>query len=638
MLAGKSVHHWAQRCTAAVRALRAFSCPCNKNHGDNVVGIDFGTTNSRLAIMEAQVPTLLETESGKAIPSFIAIDDKMKFWVGEVAKAHAIGYPAEGFCYVKTLLGRKYHDLEIEELRTKVPYAIIEGPNGEAWVKAHGEPLSPTKLCAIIITKLKKLAECHRLRSISKAVIAAPAHFSGVQREEMLLAAKTAGLDVLGIIDEPIAVALSCKNIDRGIIAVFSLGGGTFSITLLEVSDGDTIVKATDFDTSLGGDNFDLVLVEYLVEEIRRIYSVDVSGDRIAMMKLNEAAVKAKVELSSSDQALIKLSSFAFSEDGPVHAKIALSRSKFEELVEPLIERMKKLCQKCLEAAHLDVQEIDEVVTVGGMVRVPRIKMIVEEIFLKSPCMQPVGPEEAVAIGALLKGALIIEDRRKLSMDLVPLSLGLEMLGGRFARIIDRDSVIPCVGSRNFTTSLDYEDSVSIRIFQGEHKLASRNKLLGELKLNCIPRAPQGVITIKVSFAVDTDGVLTVLGKSKDEYLQASLEIPFLNETNEEYVKKMARNAILVARRDREKFLMMQLKSVFEYKINRIHKILNYLKKTIPDKHLVYYENALVDMKKAVDFASVDSLKTMVSEATWRGYQLTKMEPEFFDSDSDEEI
>ncbi|GMQ07640.1 hypothetical protein CsSME_00051758 [Camellia sinensis var. sinensis] len=607
MLARKLVHTWVQRCAYAVRA---FS---NIRHVDDIVGIDFGTSTSRLAIMDAEVPTLLETESGQAIPSFVAIDDEKKILVGQVANYHAIGYPADSFFNIKTLLGRKFHDSQIQELKTKVPYKINEGSNGEAWVEACNEQFSPTKLCAFIIDKMKRLAESYLGRSISKAVIAAPIYFNDAQKKELELAGKLAGLDVLGIVDEPVAAALASKNIDGGIFAVFSLGGGTFNISILEISDGVIEVKAKEFDSSLRGEDFDLVLAEYMVEEIRKAYSVDVSGDRVAMGRLKEAAEKAKLELSSSCETLIDLPYLTGSEYGLVHVNITLSVSKFEELVEFLIERIRKLCQKCLEAAHVDEQGIDEVILVGGMARVCQIQHIVEEIFMKSPCMQ-VNPEEAVAIGALLQGALIIEDRRKLSCQLIPLSLGIETLGGGFARIIDRHSVIPCMASRNITTPLDYPDSLSIRILQGEHQIASRNDLLGELKVTGIPHAPCGVVSIKLDFCVDKKGFLTVLAKSKDTDFEWSMEMNYLDKLSEDYVRMMAKKAILSGKMNVEKNALMQLKSVVEFKINRIEKMLNFWKKQIPRVYLRKYELDLAGIKKAMDLEDMLFLKSMLAE------------------------
>ncbi|KAL7225037.1 hypothetical protein ACSBR1_020341 [Camellia fascicularis] len=589
MLARKSVHTWVQRCAYAVRA---FS---NIRHVDDIIGIDFGTSTSRLAIMDAEVPTLLETESGQAIPSFVAIDDEKKILVGQVANYHAIGYPADSFFNIKTLLGRKFHDSQIQELKTK----------------------------------MKRLAESYLGRSISKAVIATPIYFNDAQKKELELAGKLAGLDVLGIVDEPVAAALASKNIDGGIFAVFSLGGGTFNISILEISDGVIEVKAKEFDSSLRGEDFDLVLVEYMVEEIRKAYSVDVSGDRVAMGRLKEATEKAKLELSSSCETLIDVPYLTGSEYGPVHVNITLSVSKFEELVEFLIERIRKHCQKCLEAAHVDEQGIDEVILVSGMARVCQTQHIVEEIFMKSPCMQ-VNPEEAVAIGALLQGALIIEDRRKLSCHLILLSLGIETLGEGFARIIDRHSVIPCMESRNITTPLDYPDS--------EHQTASRNDLLGELKVTGIPRAPCGVVSIKLDFCVDKKGFLTVLAKSKDTDFEWSMEMNYLDKLSEDYVRMMAKKAILSGKRNVEKNALMQLKSVVEFKINRIEKMLNFWKKQIPRVYLRKYELDLAGIKKAMDLEDMLFLKSMLAEVEQLEGCLITLDPAYLIPDeSDDE-
>ncbi|KAH7845815.1 hypothetical protein Vadar_006398 [Vaccinium darrowii] len=617
MRGGKSMRVWAQ-------------------HRDDIVGIDFGTTNSRAAIMEAQVPTLLENDSGQAIPSFVAVDDKKRILVGEAAKTHAIAYPAACFFNVKTLLGRKFYDPRVQELKSKVPYLIIEGSNGEAWVEVHGRQFSPTKICAFIIAKLKKLSELYGLQSFSKAVIAAPIYFSDDQKAEIELAGRIAGLDVLGIIDEPIAAALSCKSIDGGIFAVFSLGGGTFSITILEISNGVSGVKAKEYDTSLGGDDFDLILLDYLVEEIRKLYSVDISGDQMAMMRLKEAAEKAKLELSSSDQALVEVPFVTASDHDLIDAKITLKRSKFEELVEGLIERMRKLCRKCLEAAGVNEQEIDEVLMVGGMTRVPRVQMIVQEIFMRSPSCMQVNPEEAVAIGALLQGALIIEDQWKPSPHLLPLSLGIETLGGGFARIMGRHSLIPSKASLNITTSCDYHDGVSIRILQGEHMVGSLNKLLGELKLTGIPRAPRGAVSIMLEFCVDTTGVLTVLAKSKDADMEWSTEMKLLDESDD-FVRKMAKSAILFGRREIGNFVLMQHRCVLEFKIERIEKMLNFFRKQFPPKLMACYGSKLADFRKKMDLENLLLLKATLGEAAVLEEALVTFHPSELLLDSDDE-
>ncbi|KAH7841845.1 hypothetical protein Vadar_019078 [Vaccinium darrowii] len=586
--------------------------------------------------MEAQVPTLLENDSGQAIPSFVAVDDKKRILVGEAAKTHAIAYPAACFFNVKTLLGRKFYDSRVQELKSKVPYLIIEGSNGEAWVEVHGRQFSPTKICAFIIAKLKKLSELYGLQSFSKAVIAAPIYFSDDQKAEIELAGRIAGLDVLGIIDEPIAAALSCKSTDSGIFAVFSLGGGTFSITILEISNGVSGVKAKEYDTSLGGDDFDLILLDYLVEEIRKLYSVDISGDQMAMMRLKEAAEKAKLELSSSDQALVEVPFVTASDHDLIDAKITLKRSKFEELVEGLIERMRKLCRKCLEAAGVNEQEIDEVLMVGGMTRVPRVQMIVQEIFMRSPSCMQVNPEEAVAIGALLQGALIIEDQWKPSPHLLPLSLGIETLGGGFARIMGRHSLIPSKASLNITTSCDYHDGVSIRILQGEHMVGSLNKLLGELKLTGIPRAPRGAVSIMLEFCVDTTGVLTVLAKSKDADMEWSTEMKLLDESDD-FVRKMAKSAILFGRREIGNFVLMQHRCVLEFKIERIEKMLNFFRKQFPPKLMACYGSKLADFRKKMDLENLLLLKATLGEAAVLEEALVTFHPSELLLDSDDE-
>ncbi|KAF7130662.1 hypothetical protein RHSIM_Rhsim10G0015200 [Rhododendron simsii] len=628
MLACRSVRTWAQ-------------------HGDEIVGIDFGTTNSRLAFMEAQVglptltvtsapfhiglfdgvPTLLETESGQAVPSFVAIDSKKKILVGQVARYHAIANPADGLYNMKSLLRRNFHHPEIQELKSKVSFKIIEGPDGEAWVEACNEKFSPTRVCAFVIEKIKKLAELYCMRSISKAVIAAPVYFNDDQKKELQLAAKSAGLDVLAIVDEPIAAALSCKNIDVGTFAIFCLGAGTFNISIIEISDGGVQVKSKEFDTSLGGEDFDIVLVEYLVEEIRKVHSVDISGDQIAMMRLKDGAERAKLELSSSDQAQVNIPYLTGSEHGLVHVDITLARSKFEELVEPLIERIKGLCKRCLEAAHVTEQSIDEVILAGGMANVHRVQQVVQEIFLKSPSMQ-VKPDEAVAIGALLQCALIVEDRKKLLPHLIPLSLGIETVGGGFKRIICRDSAIPCNRFCDISTSRDNKDRVSIRILQGEHMLASRNKLLGQLEMTGIPRAPRGGVSITLEFCADKNGVLTVFARSKDIEIECSAQFNYMDHIGERYIRMAAKKAILCGRRDIEKLALMQVRSIAEFKLHRIEKVLKGWRNEMPEGDLANYESKLADHKATMGVEDIVLLKAMIASAsaleqellTWHDY------------------
>lgn len=582
--------------------------------------------------------------------------------VGQVARYHAIANPADGLYNMKSLLRRNFHHPEIQELKSKVPFKIIEGPDGEAWVEACNEKISPTRVCAFIIEKIKRLAELYCMRSISKAVIAAPVYFNDDQKKELQSAAKSAGLDVLGIIDEPIAAALSCKNIDVGTFAIFCLGARTFNISIVEISDGGVEVhclstlyslfllgyslavyfakdycsfpnylmykvKAKEFDTSLGGEDFDIVVAEYLVEEIRKVHSVDISGDQIAMMRLKEAAERAKLELSSSDQAQVNIPYLTGSEHGLVHVDITLARSKFEELVEPLIERIKGLCKRCLEATHVTEQSIDEVILAGGMANVHRVQQVVQEIFLKSPSMQ-VKPDEAVAIGALLQCALIVEDRKKLLPHLIPLSLGIETVGGGFTRIICRDSVIPCKESRDISTSRDNEDRVSIRILQGEHMLASRNKLLGQLELTGIPRAPRGGVSITLEFCADRNGVLTVFAKSKDVEIEWSAQFNYMDHIGERDIRTAAKKAILCGRREIEKLALTQVRSIAEFKLHRIEKLLKSWRNEMPENHLPNYESRFADHKATMGVEDIVLLKAMIASAsmleqellTWHDY------------------
>ncbi|KAG5546497.1 hypothetical protein RHGRI_018622 [Rhododendron griersonianum] len=586
--------------------------------------------------LSSEVPTLLETESGQAIPSFVAIDDEKSILVGEAAKDHALAYPANGLFAIKTLLGRRFDDPQIQELKTKVPYKIIEGSQGEAWVEACSKKYSPTRILAYILEKLKELAESYCMRSISKAVIAVPVYFSIDQKKQIKRAGEIAGLNVLEIIDEPSAATLSCKNKDTGTFAVFSLGGGTFNITIVEISNGVLEVKAMEYDTSLGGDDFDLVLVKYLVEGIKITHSVDISGNRMAMWRLKDAAEKAKLELSSSDQTSIDVPYLSMEGDTvPIHAKSEFSRSEFEELARPLFWKIRELCLKCLDAADVSV---DEVIMVGGMTKVPRIQKIVEEIFKKSPCMMQ-QPEAAVAIGALLQG-FVVEDqwKWKKSDKFVPLSLGIESLGGVFTKVVDRGSEIPAMASRNVATSCDYYDGVCIRIFQGEHIKASMNRHLGDLKLTGLPYAPAGAIYIKLVFHVPSNGVLTVLAKTKDKALEWSTELKDIDEIGEDGVKMMA-NAAILQRRNVEESLIMHIRSRVEFSIEGIDKLLYTRRKEIPPGPLADYEGKLAELKKKMHIGNLLSLKSLLAEAAWLEEDLIRYRPRQLECmDSDDEL
>uniref|UniRef100_A0A5B7C6A2 Uncharacterized protein n=1 Tax=Davidia involucrata TaxID=16924 RepID=A0A5B7C6A2_DAVIN len=470
------------------------------------------------------------------------------------------------------------------------------------------------KFMLLILGKMKKVAETCLVQSVSKAVIAAPVCFSDAQKKEIESAGKIAGLDVLGIVDEPIAAVLCCKNINNGVIAVFNLGGSTFDVSILEISNRVIKVKARSGDLFLGGEDFDHVLVEYLVEEIRRVYSVDISGDRTAMMRLKEAAEKAKVKLSSSLQALIHVRYLTVCGLDPVHANITLSRSKFEELVECLIERTRIHCKNCLKDASISVEEIDEVILIGGMSRVPRVQQIVGEIFKKSPRIE-VNPDEAVAVGAALQGALIIEDQSRLLPGMTPLSLGIETSEGSFMRIINRNSMIPSKASRNISTSCDNQGHACIRILQGEHEIASGNKLLGELMLTGIPPVPQGVPCIELTFDVDNDGTLTVSAKVKDTGKEKAITIRSSGNTSEDLVKMMVKEAILCGRRNMEKSILTRIRSMAKVRINRIEKILNMKRKVIPEELLVETHHVLIDLKNVLDSEDVFLVKSKIDAA-----------------------
>jgi molecular chaperone DnaK len=577
-----------------------------------VIGIDLGTTNSCVAVMDGKTSKVIENAEGmRTTPSIVAFSDDGERLVGQPAKRQAVTNPERTFFAVKRLVGRRYDDPMVEKDKKLVPYKIVKASNGDAWVEADGKTYSPSQVSAFILQKMKETAEAHLGQKVDQAVITVPAYFNDAQRQATKDAGKIAGLEVLRIINEPTAAALA-YGLDKsksGTIAVYDLGGGTFDVSILEIGDGVFEVKSTNGDTFLGGEDFDMRLVSYLADEFQKEQGINLRNDKLALQRLKEAAEKAKIELSSTTQTEINLPFITADQTGPKHLTMKLTRSKFEALVDDLVQKTIEPCRKALKDAGLTAAEIGEVVLVGGMTRMPKVQEVVKQLFGKEP-HKGVNPDEVVAIGAAIQAGVLQGDVKDvLLLDVTPLSLGIETLGGVFTRIIDRNTTIPTKKSQVFSTAEDNQNAVTIRVFQGEREMAADNKVLGQFDLMGIPPSPRGMPQIEVTFDIDANGIVNVSAKDKATGKEQQIRIQASGGLSEADIEKMVKDAEANAAEDKKRREAVDAKNHADALVHSTEKALTEHGSKVEEAERRAIEDAVSDLKEALKGDDAEAIK-----------------------------
>ena len=600
-----------------------------------VIGIDLGTTNSCVAVMEGKEGRVIENSEGtRTTPSMVAFTESKEKLVGQSAKRQAVTNPENTLFAIKRLIGRNFSDDIVKRDSTLVPYKIIKGDNGDAWVESRDEKYSPSQISAFILQKMKETAESHLGEPVTQAVITVPAYFNDSQRQATKDAGKIAGLEVLRIINEPTAAALA-YGLDKkktGTVAVYDLGGGTFDISILEIGDGVFEVKSTNGDTHLGGEDFDLEIINYLADEFKKDNGIDLRQDKLALQRLKEAGEKAKIELSSSTETEVNLPFITADQSGPKHLTIKLSRAKLEAIIGDLLNKSLKPCELALKDAGLKASDIDDVILVGGMTRMPKVVELVKNFFGKEP-NKGVNPDEVVATGAAIQGGVLQGDVKDvLLLDVTPLSLGIETLGGVFTRLIDKNTTIPTKKSQIFSTAEDNQNAVTIRVFQGEREMANDNKLLGNFDLKDIPPAARGMPQIEVTFDIDANGIVNVSAKDKATGKEQQIRIQASGGLSDEDIERMVKEAEENAESDKKKRELVDTRNQADSLINETEKNIKEHGDKVDDSDKKKIEEDIEALKKVKDSDDVEIIKSktegLVQSSLKLGEAIYKQNPQ----------